>query len=457
MHCKHRRRSAAHITPIYTTGYQGFIGCTGMCYTRAIMRTIILTLVCICTTLVACSGDGGDTDGDTATLQPGVFSTGDWAARVTLPGGDIRFVLRLGRAEDGSGYTASVHNGDEKVPIGGVSTEGSKLLLFFPAFNSCIEADLVAGALEGSLTLAKRDDVEQELLFRAEYAQGMRFSIPAEPDVDVTGRWEVAFVDEEGTESSAIGEFRQEQNKLFGTFLTPTGDYRYLAGDVRGRDINLSCFDGSHAFLFTATVAEDGMLAGDFWSGTKWHEWWTAERNADIALPDPYKLTYLNDGYDSFEFSFPDVEGKTVSMDDEFFRDKAVIVVLAGSWCPNCHDEAAFLSRFYTENRSRGLEIVGLMYEHSRDRDKAVKQITRFAHKHNIEFPLLYAGYSDKNAARNTLPMLNHIMSYPTTIFIDKSGAVRGIHTGFNGPGTGQHYEKFKSEFNDMVNSILTP
>jgi hypothetical protein len=51
--------------------------------------------------------------------------------------------------------------------------------------------------------------------------------------------------------------------------------------------------------------------------------------------------------------------------------------------------------------------------------------------------------------------MLNHVWSYPTTIFIDKKGQVRKIHTGFNGPATGQKYVNFKKDFEDFVNQLL--
>ena len=47
--------------------------------------------------------------------------------------------------------------------------------------------------------------------------------------------------------------------------------------------------------------------------------------------------------------------------------------------------------------------------------------------------------------------MLNHILSYPTTIFIDKKGSVRKIHTGFNGPATGKEYDDFKAEFEGFI------
>ena len=51
--------------------------------------------------------------------------------------------------------------------------------------------------------------------------------------------------------------------------------------------------------------------------------------------------------------------------------------------------------------------------------------------------------------------MLNHVLSYPTSIFIDKTGKVRKIHTGFNGPATGEKYTEFKTEFNAFMTMLL--
>jgi len=64
-------------------------------------------------------------------------------------------------------------------------------------------------------------------------------------------------------------------------------------------------------------------------------------------------------------------------------------------------------------------------------------------------------GTSDKKKAQEKLPMLNHVLSYPTTIFVDKKGMVRKIHTGFNGPATGQKYIDFKEDFEGFVNQLL--
>ena len=51
--------------------------------------------------------------------------------------------------------------------------------------------------------------------------------------------------------------------------------------------------------------------------------------------------------------------------------------------------------------------------------------------------------------------MLNRVMSFPTTITIDRDGQVRNIHTGFSGPGTGKHYEEFVEEFEARMNGLL--
>lgn len=74
-----------------------------------------------------------------------------------------------------------------------------------------------------------------------------------------------------------------------------------------------------------------------------------------------------------------------------------------------------------------------------------------------IKYPILLAqtGTNSKTKAGEKLPMLNHVLSYPTTIFIDKEGQVRKIHTGFNGPATGEKYKAFQKEFNDFVNLLL--
>jgi peroxiredoxin len=273
---------------------------------------------------------------------------------------------------------------------------------------------------------------------------------------DLSGRWAVRFHEPDGTDTASIGEFAQRGSRLFGTFLNPNGDHRFLAGHVRGDEFHLSTFDGAHAFIFSGSIDKEGAIVdADFWSGTSWHQKWSAERNENVSLPDAFSRTFLKPGYERFEFALPNEDGVTVSLDDEKYRDKVVMVTLAGTWCPNCNDEARYLAPFYTRYRDQGLEIVALMFEHFEDHDVAAEQVRRFRAKHGIEYDTLIAGVSDKTEAGKVLPSLSAVLAFPTTIFIDRDGRVRRIHTGFAGPGTGEHFVRLQRQFTDLVTELL--
>jgi peroxiredoxin len=253
----------------------------------------------------------------------------------------------------------------------------------------------------------------------------------------------------------AVGEFSQSHDVITGTILTTTGDHRFLAGQVKGDEVFLSTFDGAHVFLYKAKMTADGGLAGDWWSGLAYHEKWTAKRDATAQLPDAYGLTAMRPGVKKFDFAFPDLSGKTVSSKDAQFHGKVLIVALAGSWCPNCHDEAAFLAPLYQDYRGKGLEIVSLMFEHFGDFPRAAEATQRFRQHYGIEYTTLIAGISDKDEAAKKLPMLQSFVAFPTTIFIDRKGNVRKIHTGYTGPATGDHYVQFVSEVKTTLDQLL--
>jgi peroxiredoxin len=310
--------------------------------------------------------------------------------------------------------------------------------------------------MQGTLAIVKSGGAVQRLSFRAMHGATHRFfSAEASPSTDVSGRWDVTFIDEDGSTSDAVGEFTQNGAHLTGTFLTPTGDHRFLEGTVRRDSLFLSCFDGSHAFLYKAAIRPDGTIEGDFWSGSHYHSTWTAERDPEASLPDPYQLTYLKDGYETFDFTFPTLDSTRVSLSDPHFDGKVVLVTLAGSWCPNCHDEARFLREIYPKYHPHGLEIITLMYERYSAFDQAVEQVRAYREKFDITYPTLIAGTSDKSDAASTLPMLNHVLAYPTAIFVDRRGKVRYVHTGFYGPGTGSHHEALKQTFIDRIEGLL--
>jgi peroxiredoxin len=378
---------------------------------------------------------------------------GTWRVVLAVPGGD----LPLGMEVAGDPQSPEVHfiNDAERVRVPEVTIDGNRVALVLTGFSNRIDATLDGDTLAGTLTLIKSYG-EQRIPFRAVHGQTHRF-FADEPArfADVAGRWAMRFKDQDGGKYEAVGEFEQDGKTVTGTILTPTGDYRFLAGEARDDRLYLSTFDGAHVYLFEAAVELDGSLAGDYWSGTAWHETWTAERDEQAALPDAMAMTFLKEGYDELDFSFPDPDRRRVSLSDPRFDGKVVIVTLAGSWCPNCRDEAVFLAPFYAQNRDRGLEVIALMYEHFGDFEDAAAATRRWRDELGIEYTTLIAGISDKVEAGKTLPMLNGVLAFPTTIFIDRAGRVRNIHTGFTGPGTGEHYETFKREFTALVDELL--
>jgi peroxiredoxin len=410
------------------------------------IRTSLGILLGACIGLSAC-------DKPAPQDESGTLPTGYWQASITLPGGNIETGIEI--SNDDGAYAASLVNGQERVLVGEVTFTDGELLLRFPAFNNEIRATLADGKLGGQLTLVKRFGETQVMPFEA-----VRGAAPLEDNAsanhDLSGRWAVRFHEPDGTDTASIGEFAQRASRLFGTFLNPNGDHRFLAGHVRGNNFHLSTFDGAHAFIFSGSINSDGNIVdADFWSGTAWHQTWSGERNENVSLPDAFSRTFLKPGYERFEFEFPDQDGNTVSLSDEKYEDKVVMVTIAGTWCPNCNDEARYLAPFYQQYRDQGLEIVALMFEHFDDAEIAAEQVRQFRAKHNLEYDTLIAGVSDKAEAGKTLPALSAVLAFPTTLFIDRDGRVRQIHTGFSGPGTGEHYVQLQNQFTDLVSDLL--
>ena len=303
-----------------------------------------------------------------------------------------------------------------------------------------------------------KESLDRIVPFQAQFGVDTRFDVGStEVRANVSGIWETVFSpNNEDDRYIAKGIFDQEGNRVTGTFRTTTGDYRYLEGVLEGNTMKLSTFDGAHAFLFTAEVT-DSTMNGKFYSGNHWEEPFTAQRNETYELPDANDLTFLKEGYDSFAFNFPNSEGEMVSLNDAQFQNKVVIVQIMGTWCPNCLDESRFYSEFYDNNAEKDIEFVALAFEYAKSEEKAFNSVKRLKNDVGIQYPILLAQYgtSSKTKAQEKLPMLNHVLSYPTSIFIDKEGKVRKIHTGFNGPATGEKYIEFKSEFTAFVDQLL--
>jgi thiol-disulfide isomerase/thioredoxin len=387
-----------------------------------------------------------------------ILKSGTWRATLTRDGRTLPFLLDIEANSDGTTYSAYAINGTERFKMDTAYIENDSLHIPMSLYDSELVGKVGDGRLTGFWRLSRVDKVGGELPFEATMGEEYRFFKASETSAPAAfgGKWAVQFQGEDPEDTyPAVGVFEQKGSALTGTFLTPTGDYRYLAGNVKGDSLFLSCFDGSHIFLFEAARQADGTLQGKALYGLKGFETWTAKPDPNAKLPDADALTYLNPGYDTFDFKFPNADGKMVSLQDPAFKDKVTIVQIMGSWCPNCMDETRFLSPWYKKNRDRGIEIVGLAFERSKKLEDSAPKLRKMAERYDVYYPILLAGLSDKDSAATALPMLNHVMSFPTTIILDKNHKVRNIHTGFSGPGTGKYYDEFVADFNRLIDKLV--
>ncbi|MBA4744151.1 MAG: TlpA family protein disulfide reductase [Muricauda sp.] len=381
------------------------------------------------------------------------LNVGDWLGKIEVSESQqLPFEFTLSQNVDG-GYEMKVFNAEEVITIDEFTFNGDSIDIRMPIFEGHISGTYSANEITGEFI---EESKGRKVPFRATYGTQDRFEAEKDAAVNISGIWETYFKVNTEDEYPAKGIFMQNGNKVKGTFRTKTGDYRYLDGVVTGDSMKLSAFDGSHVFLFLAQVT-DSTLDGKFYSGKHAVQEFMGARNEAFELPDSDDLTYLREGYEKFDFSFPNSDGEIVNLDDPMFDDKVVLVQIMGTWCTNCLDETRFYVDFIKNNPDLDLQFVGLAFEYAKTQEKAFEGIKRLKEREEVPYPILLAQYgtSNKQKANEKLPMLNHILSYPTTIYIDKTGEVRKIHTGFNGPATGDKFVEFKKEFNKVI-KVLT-
>lgn len=411
-----------------------------------------------------------EADHEFSKLAPGI-----WRAELTLEGGKI-----LRDADDESpimdnkvllpfnfeviyatpdSFYIELHNGEERIKVTDIiygrdmAVAKDTVVINFPVFDTYIKAIFVENVMEGQFVVNYRENYS--IPFVAYHGQGHRFVDDGiAPEMDLSGRWKTTF--EVNTEGAfpAIGDFVQDDNKLLGTFLTETGDYRYLDGYVRENKFALSCFDGSHAFLFDGKIMPDKSLLGTFYSGTHYKVLFEATKDEQYTLASPFDLTQAVNPSEPLSFSFPNADGQQISLLDETYRDKVKLIKLMGTWCPNCKDETIFLKKYLAEHPSDQLEVIALSFEKYKETEKAMSAIRSFKNNFEVPYEVLYAGYSDKEEASKQMPQITKIKSFPTLLFVDKTNRIRNIHTGFSGPATSE-YTVFEDQFKAIVNTLL--
>lgn len=392
-----------------------------------------------------------------AQMEP-ALQTGTWRASLIRKDGIVVFFTML-VTEINKKKQLVIKNAEEEIILTNLVIKNDSVNFSTPFFESDFKTQLQPdGSLKGTWIKGTADG-KQYWPFYAYPNQPERFFTAGEKaNSNISGRWAVTITRPNNTERPAIAEFTQKDNYLTGTLLTPSGDARYLEGVVAGDSLLLSAFDGSHIYFFSARINDNQTISdGIFYSGFAGKEKWVAVKNEEAKLPDVGNTPQLKEGFERLDFTFPDINGKPVSINDKRFKGKVMIIQIMGSWCPNCMDETAFLADYYKKNKQRGVEIISLAYELSTDFKRSQTTLRKFQQRFKVTYPMLVSGVSvsDSLKTEKTLPQLTAIKVFPTTIFIGKDGKVKQFHTGFYGPGSGEHYAEFKKYFYDSVDGLL--
>lgn len=392
--------------------------------------------------------------------KPLKIKTGLWYTSFQLSETDVLPVLFDVQKENKSSQLFII-NGSEHILLDNVTHQNDSVFISFPSFASEFRAKIHNKKYISGRWYNHAKKGNYFLPFWSRYEYGNKYP-SQEPSINISGRWEVTF-DYEDDPEKAVGLFQtsscksfngdQLTNRVTGTFLTETGDYRFLEGATIRDSLYLSTFDGSHAFLFKSKLSKD-TLWGEFLSGNHYKTKWYAVKNDSFELGHPDSLTYLTNE-SPIQFTLPSVEGSNYTYPNEAAKGKVTLIQIMGTWCPNCLDESIFLKELYS-NFQPNLEIVAVTFETQKDPSAKMEKVKSYKRNLGLPYTFVIGGDACKPCATELFPMLNEIISFPTLIFIDKTGEIRKIHTGFNGPGTGEYYTQFVSSTNDFIQNLIS-
>lgn len=137
-------------------------------------------------------------------------------------------------------------------------------------------------------------------------------------------------------------------------------------------------------------------------------------------------------------FSFPDLNGRVTSPDDDAFAGKVVLVDIWGTWCPPCRAGTPYLVKLDKRYRDRGLSVIGVAIEHEQDADKRLALVKDFVKEYEIDYTILDAGaFGDgewEEIASQIARMLGieNFQGFPTALLLDRTGSLDFVEVGIS-------------------------
>lgn len=400
-------------------------------------------LLTLCVAVTAACADRNESE--KATEKTGEI----WRFTLDLNSDVLPFTALI---EEGTvkGQSLHIYNADETISVSLERVSGDTLFYRMPVFNS----ELILHRESPELITGLWRDHDREnysIPVVAESGKEFRFT-PTKSTTEVASRYKVRFGGAEGYDAVLLLD--NENGRLTGTFLTETGDYRYLEGNIMNGKVNLSTFDGSHAWLFDAVISGDSLKNGRFLSGDHYTNSWNASADDDFELTDPTALVNITSPERRFRFSLPDLYGDTLTEKD-FINGKTVHVYdITGSWCPNCKDAALTLDEISSTYPKDAVRVIPIAFERSADLTAAREAVSRMQSDLGINGYYLFGGKASRQNTSTAFPDLEQVLAYPTIVVTDKDGRAVKVFTGFYGPGTGIYHDRLKTDIISALDSL---
>lgn len=404
----------------------------------------IFSLLLVLLSLYACQNEASNTIDTTPSNRFGI-----WNGQITLQkdkGAFLPFTFELRLSSTDSSFT--LYNDQERIQLKLYSYDKDSLSVPIKPYDSELRFQLKGKSIQGTWYNNAKDN-GYTLPFKAEF-KGDEDTNKTSPRIP--SKYAVQFGEKDHS-YPAILEMETTGKKVSATFRTETGDYRFLEGTIEADQLQLSCFDGAHAFKFNGTIKGDSIINGHFFSGSTYHAIWVGVKNENVELTHPDSLTkYI--GQQGFRYKLYTLSGDTIDETRGKTQPKVRLIQIMGSWCPNCKDETEFLKELHKKYPSDQLETFAAAFELSRDPLKAIQRIKKYKNEMQIPYPIYYGGFADKKKVTLNFPDLDRVISYPTLIVLDKNGTVVKIHTGFNGPATSK-YVKFVNNMHNLLDALI--
>ena len=267
-----------------------------------------------------------------------------------------------------------------------------------------------------------------------------RPSVANDPEVHQT--WET---------SEGLLLTRTKGDSIWATISTPTGDYRYLAGQKKHNKLTFSTFDGAHLFRFDAELKGDSLVNGTFLSGTHYR---TSFSGVLIEQPT-VSWNSAQQSTNGVDLNVKGVStaGDTILWTNDRLRElgkKGMVLDVMGTWCPNCMDEARLLAELAPEYPN--VQFVSMAFERKTD-TSILPRLGQFKDELGLGWDVLLGGKANKRLAAEVLGVVDTVHSFPTTVFWETNGTPV-VHTGFNGPATGKGYDEERAFFEAQLDRL---